>query len=129
MVLWIAADWMVCTLLGGNGKFREIAVVTCYSLWPIIISGFIRLVLTNVLLPGESAFLSVLNTAAILYFLILMVIGLLKIHDFSLTRLIGTSALALLGIGAIVFLIIMIVILVQQFWGFVMTVVSEILTL
>lgn len=129
VVLWIAADWMVCTLLGGNGKFREIAVVTCYSLWPIIISGFIRLVLTNVLLPGESAFLSVLNTAAILYFLILMVIGLLKIHDFSLTRLIGTSALALLGIGAIIFLIIMIVILVQQFWGFVMTVVSEILTL
>ena len=104
-------------------------MVTCYSLWPIIISGFIRLVLTNVLLPGESAFLSVLNTAAILYFLILMVIGLLKIHDFSLTRLIGTSALALLGIGAIIFLIIMIVILVQQFWGFVMTVVSEILTL
>ena len=129
VALWIIADWMVCTLMGGNGKFREIAFVTCYSLWPIILSDFIKLILTNVLLPNESAFLSVLNTVAFLYFLILMVIGLLKIHDFSLTRLIGTSALALLGIGVIIFLMIMVIILVQQFWGFIMTVVSEISTL
>lgn len=129
VVLWISADWLVCTLLGGNGKLKEITVVTCYSLWPLIFSNFIILILTNVLLPNESSFLSILKTVAILYFLLLMVIGLLKIHDFTMTRLVGTSALAIVGIMAIIFLMILVIILVQQFCGFIVTVASEISTL
>ena len=127
--LWILANWMVCTLLQGKGRFKEIAIVTCYSLLPLIIEKAIRLVLTNVLLPSEASFLNILDTIAILYFLILITIGLIKIHDFSMGRLIGTSVLSLAGVAAIVFLVITIVILVQQFGGFIVTVVTEILTL
>ncbi len=127
--LWILANWMVCTLLQGKGRFKEIAIVTCYSLLPLIIEKAIRLVLANVLLPSEASFLNILDTIAILYFLILITIGLIKIHDFSMGRLIGTSVLSLAGVAAIVFLVITIVILVQQFGGFIVTVVTEILTL
>jgi len=127
--LWILANWMVCTLLQGKGRFKEIAIVTCYSLLPLIIEKVIRLILTNVLLPTEASFLNILDTIAILYFLILIIIGLIKIHDFSMGRLIGTSILSLAGVAAIVFLVITIVILVQQFGGFIVTVVTEILTL
>ena len=58
-----------------------------------------------------------------------MIVGLLKIHDFSFSRLIGTSILAILGIAAIVFLLIMIIILIQQLCGFVFTLITEIITL
>lgn len=129
VVLWIVANWMVCTLLSGKGRFKEIAIVTCYSLLPLIIEKFIRLVLTNVLLPTEASFLNILDAIAILYFLFIIIIGLMKIHDFSMGRLIGTSVLSLAGVAAIVFLVITIVILVQQFGGFIVTVASEILTL
>ena len=129
VILWIIANWMVCTLLGGKGRFKEITIVTCYSLLPLIIGKVIHLVLTNVLLPVEASFLSILDTVALLYFLLLMVIGLLKIHDFSMARLLGTSILSLAGVAAIVFLAITIIILVQQFGGFIVTVVTEILTL
>lgn len=128
-VLWIAANWMVCTLLGGNGTIKEITIVTCYSLWPLIIEKIIYIILTNVLLPAEASFLEILDFVAMLYFILLMIIGLLKIHDFSMSRLVGTSFLALLGVAAIIFLLIMIAMLIQQFWGFAATLVSEILTL
>ncbi len=129
VVLWVVANWMVCTLLGGRGRFKEIAIVTCYSLQPLIIERILRLFLTNVLLPSEASFLTILEAIATLYFILLMIIGLLKIHDFSMPRLIGTSVLSLAGVAAIVFLAITIVILVQQFGGFIVTVISEILTL
>ncbi len=129
VVLWVTANWMVCTLLGGKGKLKEIIIVTCYSLMPLIVEKMIRLVLTNVLLPSEAAFLGVLDTIALIYFGIMLVIGLLKIHDFSMGRLIGTSILSVAGIAAIVFLIILIVILIQQFYGFIITVGSELFTL
>lgn len=128
VVLWIVADWLVCTLLGGKGKLKEIIIVTCYSLWPLIIAKILRLVLTNVLLPTEASFLSILDTIALLYFVFLIIIGLLKIHDFSMSRLVGTSALAIVGIAAIIFLIIMVVILLQKLGGFVITVISELQT-
>lgn len=129
VVLWIIANWMVCTLLGGRGRVKEIAIVTCYSLLPLIIERIIRLFLTNVLLPTEASFLTILETIAVLYFLFLMIVGLLKIHDFSVGSLLGTSLLSLAGVAAILFLGITIIILIQQFGGFIVTVVSEILTL
>ena len=129
VVLWIVANWMVCALLGGKGRFKEIAIVTCYSLQPLIIERIINIVLTNVLLPSEASFLTIFSAVAVLYFIMLMIIGLLKIHDFSMARLIGTSVLSIAGVAAIVFLAITIIILVQQFGGFIITVVSEILTL
>ena len=58
-----------------------------------------------------------------------MVIGLQKVHDFSFARLVGTSALSALGIAAIVFLLVMVIILVQQCYGFLVTVAGELLTL
>ena len=129
VILWIAANWLVCTLLGGNGKLKEIIIVTCYSLWPLIIEKLIRLVLTNVLIPAEASFLGILDALAIIYFLILMVIGLLKIHDFSASRLVATSLLSLVGVAAIIFLLIMIIILLQQFFAFLATFVTELTTI
>jgi hypothetical protein len=120
---------MVCTLLGGKGRFKEIAIVTCYSLLPLIIEGIINIVLTNVLLPSEASFLNILSVIAMLYFIMLMIIGLLKIHDFNMGRLLGTSVLSIAGVAAIIFLAIAVVILIQQFGGFIATVATEILTL
>ena len=129
VVLWIVADWMVCTLLGGKGKLKEIIIVTCYSLWPLIFERCLRLLLTNVLLPSEASFLNILDALAVIYFIIMMVIGLLRIHDFNMSKLIGTSALVILGMAAIIFLLIMIVILFQQFWGFIVTLITELSTI
>lgn len=129
VVLWIAANWLVCTLLSGKGTLREITVVTCYSLWPLIITKFLNLLLTNVLVPTEASFLNILDIVGLIVFLLLMIIGLLKIHDFTMLRLVGTSALSILGVAAIVFLLIMMLMLYQQFGGFIATLFSEILTL
>ncbi len=125
IVLWVAANWLVCTLLGGNGKLKEIFIVTSYSLIPIIVERVIWVVLSNLMLPSESAFLGILSTVVLLYSFVLLTIGMLKIHDFSMARFVGTSLLTVLGIAAIVFLLILIAILIQLLGGFVMTVLIE----
>lgn len=129
VALWIVANWLVCTLLGGKGKLKEIVIVTCYSLWPLIFANIIRLVMTNVLIPAEASFLGILDALAMIYFLILMVIGLLKIHDFSMSRLVATSIVSIIGVAAIIFLGIMIIMLLQQFFAFLVTFVTELMTI
>ena len=83
--------------------------------------------LTNVLLPAEASFLNILDVVAILLFGLMLIIGLIKIHDFEMGRLVGTSVLAVCGIAIIVFLMILVFVLVQQFWGFIVTVGSELM--
>lgn len=127
VLLWVAGNWMVCTLLQGKGRFREILVVTCYSLIPIIIEQLLRLILTNILLISEGDILGILDTVAVLYTLILLTVGLIQIHEYSMRRFIGTSLLTLMGMAAIVFLLIMIGLLLQQLAGFIATVGMELM--
>ena len=59
--------------------------------------------------------------------LILLTVGLIRIHDYSMSRFLATSLLTLIGMAAIVFLMIMIGLLLQQLAGFVVTVGMELM--
>ena len=125
IVLWIVSNKAVCTLMEGKGRLRDIAIVTCYSLIPVILGRVLFLVLSNILLPSEAEFLGILQTVMFLYTLLLLTIGTIKIHDYSMGRFLGTSALTVFSIAVIVFLVIMIGILMQQFFGFLVTLFLE----
>lgn len=127
VALWVIANWLVTTLAGGKGKLKEIFIVTCYSLMPMIIERVIYIILTNFLLPTEGSFLGILSTVAMIYTGLLLTIGMIRIHDFTMSRFVGTTLLTILGMAAIVFLLILVGILLQQLGGFIMTVIIELL--
>ena len=64
-----------------------------------------------------------------IYFGFMLIIGMLKIHDFSFGKFLWTTLLTVFGMAVIIFLIIMLIILVQQFGGFVVTLITEISTI
>lgn len=125
IILWVVANWLVCTLMGGKGKLKEILVVSAYSLIPIIVERFVWILLSNFMLPSESAFLGILDSVAFIFTFIILCVGMLRIHDFTMTRFIGTGILTVLGIAAIIFLLILIGILLQQLGGFIVTILIE----
>ncbi len=125
--LWTGLNWAVCTLFGGIGRLKEIFVVVSYSLQPIIISNFIFLILSNAFVTSEVGFITVISIVATLYMVIMVAIGSMKIHDFSFGRFVATALLSLVGIVIVVFLIFIVLTLIQQFGGFLITIISEIL--
>lgn len=124
--LWTGLNWAVCTLFGGIGKLKEIFVVISYSLQPLIISNVIFLVLSNAFVASEVGFLTVISLVATLYMLIMVAVGSMKIHDFSFGRFVATGILTLFGIAVVVFLIFIVLTLIQQFGGFLITILSEV---
>lgn len=125
VILWIVCNWMICTLTGGRGKIKDIAVATCYCLMPLIINNVLQIILTNFLLPSEAEFLSILHAVAIIYTFIMLAIAIIKIHDFTFSQFVGTGVLTIISMAAVVFLIIMIILLIQQLYGFIASVVVE----
>lgn len=125
VALWTACNWLVCTLAGGIGKLGEIYFVTCYSLIPVIFARLCRLVLTHILVPDEGAFLNIFVIACTVYAAFMLIIGIMKIHDYEFGKFVGTTVFTVIGMIITVFLIFLIFLLSQQVFGWVKTVYIE----
>ena len=125
--LWTFTNWAVSTLFGGIGKVKEIFVVVGYSLTPLIIGNLTNVIATNVLVPSEAQFLDVLMKILMAYTLILISIGTIVVHDFDFGHFVLTTLLTLVGIVIVVFVIFIAWLIIQQLFGFVLTLFNEII--
>ena len=125
VVLWTLCSWAVGALFNGKGTIRNIYIVTCYSLIPLIFSDAIYIVLSNLLTSGEGAFLGIFSTIMIMITGFYLIVGMIRIHDYSFGEFIITSILTLIGMIIIIFFIFLVGVLVQQLWCFIVTLVSE----
>lgn len=125
VLLGTASNWLVCTLLGGIGKLKEIYIVICYSLIPAILAYVLKLVLSNVLVKDESTFVGIIMTALFLYAVFMLIVGLMRIHDYEFGRFLFTMALTLCVMVIIIFLIFLVFMLAQQVYGWIATIVVE----
>lgn len=126
VLLWTVSNWMVATLFGGLGKIKEIFIVVSYSLLPMTVVNLCYTVFSRVLTESEGSFLALLVLFSQAYFVIILAIGTMKIHDFSFSKFVGTSILSIIGLLLIVFIGAMVVILAQQFISFFSTLLYEI---
>ena len=123
--LWVLSNWLVCVLLGGIGKLKEIYIVTCYSLVPLLFSQILSVVLSNVLVPDEFVFVTIFSTICLVYTFFMLAIGIMKIHDYSFGKFLATTVLAIMSMLIIVFLLFIIFMLSQQVYGWILTVINE----
>lgn len=125
VLLFTIANWGVATLMQGRGTLKEIYVVTCYSLIPLIISNFAFSIITHFISLSEEPFLSILTTALLLYTVVLFIFGLMAIHDVSFGKFLGITILSIAGILVVIFVGVVVFLLAQQLYSFVMTIVNE----
>lgn len=126
VLLWSLSNWLVCTLASGIGSLREIYTVTCYSLIPIIVARLCNLVLTHILIPDEGAFLGIMLTVCTVYSLFMLIIGIMRIHDYEFGKFIGTAIFSVIGMIIIVFLLFLMFMLIQQVLTWLSTIFIEI---
>ncbi len=126
VILFTCCYWAISTLMHGLGKLGEIFIIVCYSFTPIIISNLISIVLTNIMIPSEIEFLNFIITVMMLYTALLLFIGLMRISDYEFGRLIIVLLLTFAAMVIVVFVLIVLFLLGQLFFGFFNTVISEI---
>ena len=127
VALFVLSNWLVCVLFEGKAKLKEIYIVTCYSLIPMVIQAIGYDILSNVLTLNEQSFLNILNYACIILTAAYLIMGIINIQEFTLGKFIFTTVVTLLAMILIIFLIFLVGILVQQSGDFIKTVVMEVL--
>ena len=126
IVLFIVSNWSTTSLMNGSGNFRDIWMMTCYSLAPMILFNFVTTLLSNVIIKEEGAILTAFNYIGVVWFCYLIFCGLCTIHEYTASRNILTLLVTLVAAIIIIFLVVLYFTLMQTVIGFISTISAEI---
>lgn len=127
VLLFVIANWALCTLLDGEGRLVDIYMCTCYSLTPLILLKVIDTILSNVMVEGEFVFVDMLTVVVYIWFGSMIIFSLKRIHNYSFLRILFNLVATLIAMAIIFFIIFLFVILIQQLYIFIATIATELM--
>lgn len=127
VLLFVIANWALCTLLDGEGRVIDIYIATCYCLIPIVIARVLETICSNVLTDTEYVFVGMVVVCLNIWFICLLLFSLKTIHNYTLTKTILNALVTLVAMAIIFFILFLFIILVQQLYIFFATVITEII--
>uniref|UniRef100_A0A7C5V1P3 DUF1282 domain-containing protein n=1 Tax=Caldicellulosiruptor owensensis TaxID=55205 RepID=A0A7C5V1P3_9FIRM len=124
---WVLSNWMVTTLMEGEGKFGEVWVFSAYSLVPYIICTLLAVVMSQFLIAEEAMFINFIRIIGVLWLIVCMFNAMKAVHQFSAGKTVGTMVLSVVGVGIILFILVLMLTLFGQLVDFISNIYSEIL--
>lgn len=124
-LLFTLSNWTVTTLFEGKGKLKDIFLVTCYSLIPVIVCDLITIFCSNYIIMEEAPLLRAVEGFGWAWFAFMMVSGLCTIHEYGLGKNIVTLLVTIVAAAIILFLLVLLISLVEQMVSFFVTFINE----
>jgi len=125
-VLFTISNWCITTLMQGEGNYKDICMATAYALAPIIIIHLPLIPISNFITLYETAFYFFFYSFAIFWFLVMLFLGIMTVHQYTVAKTIGTFLLTILMMGIIVYIMLLLFSLGQQIYVFFSTIYEEV---
>lgn len=126
ILLYTFASWGCTTILDGKGKLKEIFLMTCYSLFPLMWCSGIGLILSNILTGTELAIYRLIIALGYILMAYMIFVGMIVIHEFGVAKTFFAIILTLVAAIIIVFVILLMYELFQKMYGFIYSLINEI---
>ena len=96
VVVWVIANFCMTSIMDGESKPKEIFVTAAYCLAPYLVLTPVGDALSHVLGDGEAGFYGFLQSAALVWVVLLLFFALLRQNDYGLVKAIGVALLCIL---------------------------------
>ena len=126
LMLWVVANWCLTTLFDGEGSFKDITIAIGYSLIPMIIVLIPTTIMSNFLLLEEIDILNLVVTIGYLWTGILIVLGMMVTHDYTMGKNIAISLFTIVGMVFIIFVALLFTTLLAKIVTFISNIIVEI---
>lgn len=124
--IYCICNWGLTTLFDGKGKLKDVYIATAYALVPYILAMFISIPLSNILTMEEGSLLSVLEGLGLIWSALLLVIGMVQVHDFGLGKTLLFLVMTVVGMAVVIFLLLLFLTLVSDGIGYIISMYKEI---
>lgn len=125
VVLFCLANWSITTLADGKGTFKDIFLVTCYSLMPLIIFQVVTPLISHLMTLNELVYLQIIDGIGFGWMLLMLLLGIQEIHEYTMGKMVSTLILTVIGAAIIVFITLLFFSLLQELGSFVYSVYRE----
>ena len=125
VVLFSLANWSITTLTEGKGGFKDIFMVTCYSLMPLIIFQFVTPLLSHLMTLDQQVYLTIIDFVGYAWTGLMLLLGIQEIHEYSKGKMVSTLLLTVIGAAIIAFVALLFFSLLQELGSFVYSIYRE----
>ena len=126
ILLFTVSNWSVTTLFDGKGKMKEIFMMLCYSLYPLIWTTAIGIVFSNFITLDEVGFYGLILGLGGFLTGYMIFFGLISIHEYGVLKSVGAIVGTVVAILIILFILLLAFDLFQQVYSFFYTIYREI---
>ena len=126
VMLWSFCNWLVASLFSGNGRLKEVLIATSYSLIPVTVYTFIRVILSHVLSLSGLSIMDGLYTVILIFTFFILSIGIMTAHEYDFFKFLSTSIVTVFLMILVVFVIFLVGVLLGQVGDFIISLLQEI---
>lgn len=127
-ILLSVANWSVTTLMDGKGKMKEIFMMLCYSFFPVMLIGFLNIIISNYVTEDEAQFILILNIVAWTLTVYMALTGLIGIHEYGLGKVLWSVIATVIATAIIAFIALLLFNLAEQIYSFFYSLYDELAT-
>lgn len=126
-LLICVGNWSITCLMEGEGRLKDIAIAVGYAMLPIIVCFNIGTIFSQFVAQNEGAFYTMIIGIGIAYGLIMMLIGIMQVHNYTLGKTLVTILLTFVAMFIIIFIVILLSDLISQVYNFFYSIYQELI--
>ena len=126
-LLICVSNWSITCLMNGEGRLKDIAIAIGYGTVPISVVLVAATIVSQFIADDEQAFYSLLIVVGIAYGLIMMLMGIMQVHNYTLGKTLITLFLTFVAMLIIVFLLLLLGNLLGLVYNFFHSIYTEII--
>lgn len=126
-LLICVSNWSITCLMDGEGRMKDIAIAIGYSTLPISAVLLGGTLMSQFVADDEQAFYTIILVVGIAYGLILMLIGIMQVHNYTLGKTLITLVLTFVAMLIIIFVVLLLTNMLSMVWVFFRSIYTEII--
>lgn len=125
--LFCVGNWSITCLMNGEGRLKDTAIAVGYAMIPMIICFNIGTIFSQFVTEDEGAFYTIIMGLGIAYALIMALMGIMQIHNYTLGKTLITIFLTFIAMFIIIFIALLLFDLLNQLYSFVYSIYQELI--
>ena len=120
-------NWSITCLMEGEGRFKDIVIAIGYSMLPMLVTTVLATIVSQAVAENEEAFYTILMGLGTAYSVIMMLVGIMQIHNYTLGKTLITLFLTVIAVLIILFLALLVINFITQVYSFLRSIYIELI--
>lgn len=126
-LLICVSNWSVTCLMNGEGRLKDIAIAVGYATAPMSVTMIIATVVSQAIADEEQAFYGIILGVGIAYGVIMMLIGIMQVHNYTIGKTLLTLFITIIAALILVFLLLLLSNLLGLVYNFFHSIYTELI--